>query len=56
MKAITDLKHNNDVAAVSAMDAFVSQIEAQRGKKITDEDTDALVSKAQAIIALLSSH
>jgi len=56
MKAIRDLKKNNDVAAVNAMGAFVNQVEAQRGKKITEEDADALIAKAQAIIALLSSH
>ena len=56
MKAIRDLKKNNDVAAVNAMEAFVNQVEAQRGKKITEEDADALIAKAQAIIALLSSH
>jgi len=56
MKAIRDLKQNNDVGAVNAIGAFVNQVEAQRGKKITEEDAAALISKAQAIIALLSSH
>jgi len=56
MKAISELKQNNGVVAVNAMGAFVNQVEAQRGKKITEEDADALIAKAQAIIALLSSH
>ncbi len=41
-------------AAVNQLDAFINQVEAQRGKKISDEDADALIAAAGAIIALVS--
>ncbi len=56
LKAITDLNETNDQVAVNTMSAFISQIEAQRGKKITDEIADTLIAQAQSIIALLSSQ
>ena len=37
-------------AAINQLNAFINQVEAQRGKKITDEDADALISAAQRII------
>jgi hemerythrin-like domain-containing protein len=54
MKAIKEAKPGNDVGAINAMEAFINKVEAHRGKKILSEDANALVTKAQAIIARLS--
>ncbi len=55
-KIIEDENVNNDIAAISALESFINQVEAQRGKKISIEDADELVAKAQAIINLLQSE
>lgn len=52
-KALEDVKENNDASAVNKLEAFISEVEAQRGKKLTDEQADALHGDAQAIIDLL---
>jgi hypothetical protein len=54
MKTLDDLKDNNDVAAINALGAFIDEVEAQSGKKITIEDANDLIDKAQVIIDLLS--
>ena len=54
-QALTDVNKNNDVAAVNSLEAFVNSVEAQRGNKLTDEQTDNLVALAQAIIAKLTT-
>ncbi|UCG14575.1 MAG: PKD domain-containing protein [Deltaproteobacteria bacterium] len=48
--AISSLDDGKENAAENKLNAFINQIEAQRGKKITDEEADALVSAAQRII------
>lgn len=53
-KVLADGNKQNDVAAVNNLKAFLNSVEAQRGKKITTEDADALIAKAQEIIAALS--
>jgi len=40
-------------SAASTLNAFVNQIEAQRGRKVSDADADGLISDAEATIALL---
>lgn len=40
--------HQN--AAANKLEAFINQVEAQRGKKITDEQADELIADAQRII------
>jgi sugar lactone lactonase YvrE len=52
-QALDDLNENNDVAAINALEAFVSFVEAQRGDKIPESDADALIAAAQAIIEIL---
>jgi hypothetical protein len=37
-----------------ALEAFINELEAQRGKKIPEAVADALIAKAQGIIAELS--
>ncbi|MFC2016771.1 PKD domain-containing protein, partial [Chloroflexota bacterium] len=54
MKRLEDSNTQNDVAAINALEAFVNSVEAQRGKKILSEDADALITKAQEIIASLN--
>jgi len=54
-KALDDVNENNDVAAINALQAFINAVEAQRGKKISDEDADALIATVNDIIAMLSS-
>jgi len=53
LNALEDLNENNDVAAVNSLEAFINAVEAQRGKKISEEDADALIAQAQAIIDLI---
>ncbi len=54
LNAIDDVTQNNDVAAINSLYVFINAVEAQRGNNIfDDEDADALISDAQAIIALL---
>lgn len=55
VNAITDSNDNNDHAAIKALEAFIKQVEAQRGKKISEEDADTLIAQAEAIIAMLQS-
>ncbi len=53
MKAIEDINNNNDVAAINALEAFISSVEAQRGKQISTDDADALIAMVVYIIALI---
>ena len=53
-KVLQDSNQNNDVAAINALEAFINELEAQRGKKIPSEVADTLIAKAQEIIAALS--
>ena len=46
----------NICAAISKVEAFKSQIEAQRGKKISDEAADMLIAYADNVIMELLSH
>ncbi len=45
----------NDHAAVNSLEAFINGVEAQRGKKISQDDADALIAAARAIIDRLES-
>ena len=50
---LQDGNPNNDAAAIAALEAFINQVQAQRGNKIPEGDADALIDAAQAIIDLL---
>jgi len=54
LNALDDLNENNDVAAINSLEAFINAVEAQRDKKITNEQADILVADAQEIIDSLS--
>jgi hypothetical protein len=54
LDALDDVNTNNDASAVNRLEAFISEVNAQRGKKITDPQATALVEDAQAIITLLT--
>jgi len=56
LKAIDDLKENNDVAALNSIQAFIKAVEAQRGKEIPEADANALIAAAQEIIDLLTNE
>ena len=47
------LDNHNVVAAINTLEAFIKQVEAQRGNKISDTDADALIAAAQQIIDLV---
>jgi hypothetical protein len=54
LKALNDLNQNNDAAAIDSLKAFVQEVEAQRGKSLTDQQADLVIDAAQAIIDSLS--
>jgi hypothetical protein len=56
LAALDDVNNNNDVAAINTLNAFINAVEAQRGNKISNEDADALIATAQAIIDKLQSQ
>jgi hypothetical protein len=43
----------NDSVAINLLQAFISAVEAQRGKQILEADADTLIAAAKAIIAML---
>jgi hypothetical protein len=51
--AILSLESGNVGAAVNRIQAFINQVNALRGKKLTDEEADALIAQAEAILAQL---
>ena len=53
LSALDDLNENNDAAAINSLNAFINAVEAQRGKVLTNEQADGLITQAQAIIDLL---
>lgn len=56
LDALEDLNTNNDASAVNRLEAFIGEVEAQRGKKITNSQADSLVADAQAIIAVVTGQ
>lgn len=54
IQALEDANVNNDGAAMNMLYAFISNVNAQRGTHITDEQADILVSDAQVIVDLLT--
>ena len=49
--ASKSLEKGNINAAINQMEAFINQVEVQRGKKITEVAADLLVAFAENIIA-----
>jgi len=56
LRLLEDENEHNDSAAINSLQAFINAVNAQRGKKISEEDADYLVTAAQQIIDLLSSE
>jgi titin len=56
LKALQDIKSNNDTAAINTLEAFISTAEAQSGDKIPEADADELIAAALQIIGILSSE
>ena len=52
---LSDGNQNNNGAAINALEAFINQVNARRGKDISAEDADKLISIAQTIIDSTSS-
>ena len=48
------LEKGNDGTTINMLNAFINAVEAQRGKKISDEATDSLIAQAEAIIGIIS--
>ena len=53
IRVLDGVNQNNHVAAIKALQVFIDAVERQRGIDISDEDADALIAAAQALIALL---
>ncbi len=53
LAALIDANLNNDVSAINALQAFINETQAQSGIWIPVENANALISAAQAILALL---
>ncbi len=56
LQKLADDNDKNDVAAINSLQAFINAVEAQSGKKISQEDADTLIAAAQQIIDILSSE
>lgn len=52
--AIKSLEKGNYNAAVNQLNAFIKEVEAQRGKKITEDQADYLIAKANWILSMLT--
>ena len=49
--AIKSLEKGKENAAIGQLEAFINQVEAQRGKKISEETADLLISYAENLIS-----
>ena len=49
--AISSLDRGNENAALNQLNAFINSVEAQRGKKLTNEQADALILEVNRIIS-----
>jgi len=52
-QAIKKLEQGNEKAAINQVEAFINEVEAQRGKKLTNEEADLLIERAEQLRALL---
>ncbi|MDH4203213.1 MAG: DUF3466 family protein [Phycisphaerae bacterium] len=52
-KKLEDGNKNNDGAAAGSLRAFIHAVNAQRGKKISEDDADSLITVAEQIIDML---
>ncbi len=54
--AIKSMDNGQYNAAANQLNAFINQVEAQRGKKLTEEQADALIAAAQWIIDNINAN
>ena len=54
LRKVEDGNVANDAAAVGSLEAFIHQVNAQRGKKISEADADDLVAGAEELISVLN--
>jgi len=52
--ALLKLTQDNENSSENIIEAFINEVEALRGKKLTDEEADELIAAAQDIIAMKS--
>jgi hypothetical protein len=55
LQALEDANANNDASAVNKLQAFINEVEAQRGTKLEPWQADQLHADAEAIIAALTA-
>ena len=53
LKKLNDCNPNNDHVALGKLNAFINEVEAQRGKKISEDGADELIAEASLIVQLL---
>jgi len=56
LSALGDQNQANNVAAINDLNAFINACQAQRGKRISTQDANALIAAAQSIINTLSGN
>jgi parallel beta-helix repeat protein len=54
-RKLDDSNPNNDVVAINTLNAFINEVKAHRGKKISLADADDLIDVAQDIIVVIES-
>jgi len=54
VKARDDVNENSNVAAINNLEAFINEVDAQSGNKISEEEAAYLIALAQEIIDLLT--
>ncbi len=54
LEALEDMNDHNDGSAVNRLEAFLAEVQAQRGKQIPEADADSLIGSCQAILDLLA--
>jgi len=54
-EAIDYLNSGDNAGAVDALNAFINHVEAQRGKKLTNEQADQLIAETQHIIDAINA-
>lgn len=53
LRVLDDMNSNNDVAAIASLYAFISYVEAQRGRMLAEETACDLIESAEAAIVAL---
>ncbi len=56
LRLLENENKHNDVAAINSLQAFINAVNAQHGKKISEENADYLATATQQIIDMLSSE